>query len=61
MFHLHVLKVDLGVAHVVNSYACMFQSYASSVSSRCCKSRSGCCICCNDKIRLLEAYVLSVS
>jgi hypothetical protein len=33
MFHLDVLKVDLGVAHVVNSYACMFQSYASSVSS----------------------------
>ena len=38
----------------------LFQTFVSSVSSGCCKSRSGCCICCNNKIRMLQAYVSCV-
>jgi len=36
-------------------------SNVSNVSDVCCKSRSGCCICCNDYIRILQAYVSNVS
>jgi hypothetical protein len=32
-----------------------------SVSYGCCKSRSGCCICCNGYTRMLQAYVSNVS
>jgi len=39
----------------------VFQRYVTSVSCRCCKSRSGCCICCNGCTRMLQAYVLNVS
>jgi hypothetical protein len=33
MFHLDVSKVNLGVAHVANSYTRMFKSYVLSVPS----------------------------
>jgi hypothetical protein len=39
----------------------VFQRYIASVSYRCCKSRSGCCICCNDYARMFQVYVLNVS
>jgi hypothetical protein len=50
--------------HVANVYfKCfqMFQRCVTSVSHRCCKSRSGCCICCNDDTRMLQVCVLNVS
>jgi hypothetical protein len=46
----------------------MLQLYVSSVSYRCCKSRSGCCksrsrycTCCNGYARMFQVYVLNVS
>jgi hypothetical protein len=39
----------------------MFGRYASSVSCGCCKSRSRCCICCNDYTCMLQVYVPHVS
>jgi hypothetical protein len=38
--------------------------YVASVSCRCCKSRSGCCICCNGYtsiLRILQAFVPNIS
>jgi hypothetical protein len=39
----------------------VFQTFISSVSYGYYKSKSGCCICWNDKIHMLQAYVSSVS
>jgi hypothetical protein len=39
----------------------MFHRYVASVSYGCCKSRSGCCICCNGCIRMLQASLPNVS
>ena len=39
----------------------MFQRYVASVSDRYCKSRSGCCTCCNGYICMLQVYVSNVS
>jgi hypothetical protein len=39
----------------------MLQVCVSSVSCECCKSRSGCCICCNGYTRMLQVSVLNVS
>jgi hypothetical protein len=54
VFYIDIAKVDRDVAHVAMaihvSFKCMFQmfylfqTYLASVSSRYCKSRSGCCI-----------------
>jgi hypothetical protein len=54
VFHVDIAKVDRDVAHVTMAihiyFKCMslmfhlFQTYVASVSSKCCKSRSGCCI-----------------
>jgi hypothetical protein len=62
VLYIDVAKVDRDVAHVVMAiyvcFKCMFQmfhrfqTYIASVLSRCCKTRSGCCI--------LQAYVSSV-
>jgi hypothetical protein len=78
LFHLDVAKLDLDVAFAIASHVyCkymfemfhLFQTYVASVSSRCCKSRSRCCICCNGYIasvcskmfHLFQTYVLIVS
>jgi hypothetical protein len=68
VFHLGVAKVDLDVTFVViATHVCckcmfemfdLFQKYVTIASSRCCKSRSGCCICCNDYVYVLN--ILSV-
>jgi hypothetical protein len=52
--HVEVAKVDQDVAYVAMAihvyFKCMFlmfhlfQTYVANVTSRCCKSRSGCCI-----------------
>jgi hypothetical protein len=39
----------------------MFQWYVASVSRRCCKSRSGCCTCCDSCRCMLQASVRTVS
>jgi hypothetical protein len=39
----------------------MFQSYVASVSYRYCKTRSGCCTCCNGYARMVQVYVPNVS
>jgi hypothetical protein len=39
----------------------LFQMYVSIVSCGCCKSRSGCCICCNGCTRVLQASIPNVS
>jgi hypothetical protein len=39
----------------------MFQRYVVSLSDVCCKSRSGCCICCNSSTRMLQRSVTNVS
>jgi hypothetical protein len=39
----------------------MFQKYVASVSDGCCKSISGCCICCNGCTRMLQRSVPDVS
>ena len=39
----------------------MFQRYVASVVYRCCKSRSGCCTCCNGYTRMFLVYVPNVS
>jgi hypothetical protein len=39
----------------------MFQTYVTSFSYGCCKSGSGCCICCNGCTRMLQASVPNVS
>jgi hypothetical protein len=62
VLYIDVAKVDRDVTHVVMTihvcFKCMFQifhrfqTYIVSVLSRCCKTRSGCCI--------LQAYVSSV-
>jgi hypothetical protein len=39
----------------------MFQRFVVSVSYRCCKSRSGCCICCNSCTRMLQTLFPNVS
>jgi hypothetical protein len=39
----------------------MFQKYAASVLYGCCKSRSGCCICCSGSTRMLSASFPIVS
>jgi hypothetical protein len=39
----------------------IFQRYVASVSDGCCKSRSGCCTCCNVYIGMLQALVPNVS
>jgi hypothetical protein len=39
----------------------MFQRYVASISYRCCKNRSGYCICCNGYTRMFQASVLNVS
>jgi hypothetical protein len=38
----------------------MFHRYVASVSYRCCKSRSGCCICCNICTYMLQASVPNI-
>jgi hypothetical protein len=65
VFHLDVAKVDLDVAYVfAMHFKCfqVFQTYVASVSAisnmqvfsyGCCKSRSGCCTCC-DGTHLLQ-------
>jgi hypothetical protein len=35
--------------------------HVASVSCGCCKSRSGCCICCNGYTRMLQASVPNIS
>jgi hypothetical protein len=54
VFYIGVVKIDQNVAHVAIDihlyFKCifklfhLFQKYIASVSSACCKSRSGCCI-----------------
>jgi hypothetical protein len=54
VLYIDVAKVDRDITHVVMvihiCFKCMFQifhlfqTYVASVLSRCCKSRSGCCI-----------------
>jgi hypothetical protein len=39
----------------------MFQRYVASVLYGCCKSRSGCCICSNGCIRMLQMSISNVS
>ena len=39
----------------------MFIRYVANISYRCCKSRSGCCICCNGCTHMLQASVLNIS
>ena len=39
----------------------MFQRYVTSVSYGCCKSTSGCCICCKCFTGMLQTFVQSVS
>ena len=56
MLYIDVANVDRDVVHVVMAihicFKCMFQMFhlfqtnVASVLSRCCKSISGCCICC---------------
>ena len=80
MLYFDVAKVDRDVAHVVMAihvcFKCMFQiflqfqTYVASVLSRCCKSRSGCCIymhvasicfkCFRCFIRMLQVFHLDV-
>jgi hypothetical protein len=38
----------------------MFQWYVAYISYRCCKSRSGCCICCNGCTLMLQTSVPNV-
>ena len=38
----------------------MFHLDVAIISCGCCKSRSGCCICCNDYTRMLQASVPNV-
>jgi hypothetical protein len=33
----------------------------ASVVYQCCKSRSGCCTCCNGYTRIIQVYVLNIS
>jgi hypothetical protein len=71
VFYIDVAKVDRGVAYLAIAIhvclKCMFQmfflfhTYVASISSRCCKYRSGCCIMCNGYIRMLQVYVPNVS
>jgi hypothetical protein len=59
VFHLDVTKVDLDVAYVFKCFRhfrLLFQYFIWML-----QSRSGCCICCNDKIRMLQAYASIVS
>jgi hypothetical protein len=48
-------------------YKCMFQVFQmfqrcfASVSHRCCKSRSGCCTCCNSYTCMFQVWVPNVS
>ena len=66
VFHLDVAKVDLDIAYVAMAiYACckhmfevfqVFQTYVLSVSSGCCKNRSGCCICCYGHTRMFQVF-----
>ena len=49
VFYMDVAKVDWDVA------------YVASISEACCKSRSGCCICCKCFRGILRAFVQSVS
>jgi hypothetical protein len=54
VLYIDVAKVDQGVAHVVTAihvcFKCifqmfhLFQTYVASVLSKCCKSKSGCCL-----------------
>jgi hypothetical protein len=47
-FHLSKQQVDATLESACyNSMFQMFQGYVASVVYRCCKSRSGCCTCCN--------------
>ena len=39
----------------------IFQRYVASVSCKCCKSRSGCCICCTCSKSMLQAFVQNIS
>jgi hypothetical protein len=39
----------------------MFYRYVASVSYGYCKSRSGCCICCNGCARMLQGFIPNVS
>jgi hypothetical protein len=39
----------------------VFQMYISIVSCGCCKSRSGCCICCNGYTHMLQTSISNVS
>ena len=65
-----VAKVDRDVAHVAMAihvcFKCMFQVFQIYVSSRCCKSRSVCCIymhvaiLCFYVFQVLHIYVTSV-
>ena len=78
MLHLDVAKVDQDVAHVAMAihvcFKCMFyvfQTYVLSVSSGCCKSRSGCYMymhvasvcfkCLRCFIRMLQVFYLDVA
>ena len=59
-----VFQVFQGVSDMCKSMFQMFQlcqMYVSSVSYRCCKSRSGCCICCNDCTCMLQVSAPNVS
>ena len=54
----------LHIMHVSNVCFQVFQvfhAYVASVSSRCCKSRSGCCICCYGYTCMFQEHVSSVS
>ena len=71
LFHMDVAKVDRDVAYVAIALhvSCerlfqliqIFKSYVASVLYGYCKSRSGCCICCNGYTRMLQASVPNVS
>ena len=49
------------VSYVLDVCFKIFQRYVTSVSYGCCKSRSGCCICCSGCTRMLQAFVPNVS
>jgi hypothetical protein len=56
-----IFALKLHIASIFFRVFQMFQTYVVSVSYGCCKSRSGCCICCNGCTRMLQAPILNVS
>jgi hypothetical protein len=62
VFHLDVAYVAIALPACFNKRVFQvfhtFHTYVVSVSSRCCKSRSGCCICCYAYTRMFQVFYL---